>query len=320
MDGGDEEMTKSSNVAAVYILHVVAADASVIKIGWTGRNWEKRLADHGKQKFGISFDVQPLCVIRGTRADESAIHNRFAQFAINGSKEEFRPEPPLLNWIRWLRNQYFAWVPDDETCEPLEMLDQMPPDFWMPQEGRETEPPEESRNLFHDFGPLLMPPREITIDDFYTSPTIIEPARAVLGSIDLDPASHPLANRVVDAKRFFTLAQNGLSMEWSGNVWLNPPFSEWESWVKKIVREWGSGRINAMIVLCATRTLTAQYFHPIHENANAICIFRGRIAFWGGRATPTPDEGHAVFYFGQNRQKFADEFNRIGTVYFTSRG
>src|SRR5262249_44464856 len=61
--------------------------------------------------------------------------------------------------------------------------------------------------------------------EWYTPPQFIEAARAVLGTIDLDPASSIAANSVVQAKRFFTKADNGLAREWHGHIWINPPYS-----------------------------------------------------------------------------------------------
>src|SRR5205809_33616 len=44
-----------------------------------------------------------------------------------------------------------------------------------------------------------------------------------LGAIDLDPASHAEANRIVRARRFYSEKQNGLRRPWRGRVFINPP-------------------------------------------------------------------------------------------------
>lgn len=59
--------------------------------------------------------------------------------------------------------------------------------------------------------------------EHHTPPEIVEPCRTLLGSFDLDPASCALANRVVQAKQFYTREDNGFLRSWWGNVFLNPP-------------------------------------------------------------------------------------------------
>lgn len=283
-----------------------------IKIGESGDH-RRRRGDHSKSKFGVEFMADHLCVVRGTRADEQHVLRHFEKHLVPGEEETFWPHEDLLGYVRWLRDQYYVWVPDCEQCQRIEELDNVDSSLWMPGPARYKQPPPQ-KGLFNEFGKLRLPPREVTIDDFYTGATIIEAARTAMGGIDFDPASHAYANTVVKAMRFLTIADDGLSRDWGGRVWLNPPFSQWAEWVDKIMREWTSGRVSTMCVLCATRTLTAQYFSPIHENCTAMCVLRGRIPFWGNRAS-TPDDGHAVFYFGSDCDAFGKAFGEIGNLY-----
>ena len=53
----------------------------------------------------------------------------------------------------------------------------------------------------------------------------IDRARAVLGGIDVNPASSELAQKTVNAQEYFDKERNGLRQVWRGRVWLNPPYS-----------------------------------------------------------------------------------------------
>lgn len=42
---------------------------------------------------------------------------------------------------------------------------------------------------------------------------------------------------------------DGLERAWSGDVWANIPFSQWEAWVEKAWREWRRGRVRSVSLL-----------------------------------------------------------------------
>ena len=60
--------------------------------------------------------------------------------------------------------------------------------------------------------------------ELITNQDLVTAAHALMGGIDLDPASSRVANKYVQAKRFFTPQDDGLNcQEWEGKVYLFPP-------------------------------------------------------------------------------------------------
>ena len=158
-------------------------------------------------------------------------------------------------------------------------------------------------------------------NEWYTPDDCIALATKVLGDIDLDPASCEIANCIVKASSFYSLEDDGLTQEWFGNVWLNPPYAQpaISHFADKMVLEVESGRVNAAIMLTHNYTDTA-WFQKLARAASAICFTRGRVRFVspeGDLAAPT--QGQAFFYFGDDVPKFTDAFQEKGFVVEVSR-
>jgi hypothetical protein len=152
--------------------------------------------------------------------------------------------------------------------------------------------------------------------EWYTPKRYIDLARAVLGGIDLDPASTREAQQTVQAKRFYTKAVDGLKQEWFGRVWLNAPFPQPEigQFVSKLCTERRAGRVSAAILLTNSYT-DRDWFHEAISVADAICFTRERIAFENANGTiAAPSHGQAFFYFGKEVALFRKSFKPIGFV------
>lgn len=153
--------------------------------------------------------------------------------------------------------------------------------------------------------------------EWYTPSEYIEAARRVLGAIDLDPASCEAANAVVRAASFYTKDDNALVKEWAGRVWMNPPYSAglMTPFCAKFLQELDGGRVVAAIVLTNNATETS-WFQGYSRNAMAMCIPQSRIRFWRvGAEAFTPLQGQALFYFGDDRKRFREEFAGFGDVW-----
>jgi phage N-6-adenine-methyltransferase len=151
-------------------------------------------------------------------------------------------------------------------------------------------------------------------NEWFTPAEYIEATRDVLGEIDLDPATHPLAQTTIQAMQFFTRAEDGLAQPWVGRVWLNPPYMQPDiaRFVEKLVTEYQAGRTTAAILLTHNYTDTA-WFHQAAHAAAALCFTRGRIRFVspeGEEAAPT--QGQAFFYYGADIARFMQRFRDIG--------
>lgn len=166
--------------------------------------------------------------------------------------------------------------------------------------------------------PSVLYPRAVNSgnNEWYTPGEYIEAARDVLKEIDLDPASSEAAQKTVKAAKFFTPEDDGLTQDWFGKVWLNPPYAQplITNFIEKLVGEWQEARISAAILLTHNYTDT-KFFHHAASACTAICFTRGRITFAdtkGNRCSPT--QGQAFFYFGADAEGFAARFGEIGFV------
>ena len=158
--------------------------------------------------------------------------------------------------------------------------------------------------------------------DYYTPDSLTAAARTVMGGIDLDPASCALANKGdhahagVRAAKYFTIAENGLTLQWNGRIWLNPPFSQWDRWIPHLMEEMKAGRVTEACILAPINATTATPFFRTGfvYSAERLMITEGRPGYWGPKAG-SPTSGHAIYYFGPNGDKFAEQFGMFGVVY-----
>lgn len=153
-------------------------------------------------------------------------------------------------------------------------------------------------------------------NEWYTPAAYIEAARAVLGTIDLDPASSPEANAIVKASTFYTLAQDGLEQSWRGRVWMNPPYAQpaIEYFAAKYADSVRGRLVTAGIVLVNNATET-DWFRQLGDVSTAVCFPTGRVRFWSpDRESAAPLQGQAVLYAGDQLDAFREAFSPFGVV------
>ena len=156
--------------------------------------------------------------------------------------------------------------------------------------------------------------------EWYTPGKYLEAVREVLGEIDLDPASSAQANSTVSATEIFTEEDDGLSRQWYGNVFMNPPYGKTEkggslagAFCQKAVHEFDAGNISACIIL--VNSLHSQGWQaPLYEHT--ICFVDHRIQFVSGdgEENKNPTFQNIFVYLGRDQEKFAEVFSRFGYV------
>lgn len=150
--------------------------------------------------------------------------------------------------------------------------------------------------------------------EWYTPAIYIEAARAVMGGIDVDPASSTTAQETVQAARWFGRSDDGLRQEWLGRVWLNPPYGGVAGdWVRKLLVELGCCRTTQAIVLLNGSAMETAWFWPLWDYT--LCVHEGRIAFISPSGQSRgPTHGSVFAYIGGDARRFAEVFGEYGAV------
>lgn len=151
-------------------------------------------------------------------------------------------------------------------------------------------------------------------NEWYTPSEYIEAARRVMGRIDLDPASSAIANGVVMADKFYSADDDGLSHEWAGRVWMNPPYSSDLIWqfAAKLRKHYQAGDVVEAIALVNNATETA-WFYDMAQAASAVAFTHSRVKYLNEALEPkgAPLQGQALIYFGKNVKKFREAFEDL---------
>lgn len=187
-----------------------------------------------------------------------------------------------------------------------------------PREVEYDEPDVEPEHTFtggsHDPGALSW--RPVDGDSWSTPDDVIALARQVLGTIDLDPATNAPAQARIGAKAHYTKDDDGLSREWHGNVWLNPPYSQplCSQFAAKLVEEYDAERVQQAILLVNNATDT-KWLQPLLRRF-PICLLEGRVRFVNEKNEPamSPRDAQVIVYLGKDPARFVEVFRAMGAV------
>jgi site-specific DNA-methyltransferase (adenine-specific) len=132
-----------------------------------------------------------------------------------------------------------------------------------------------------------------TSDEWATPLTIIATLEAEFGPFDLDPCAR---EDTAKGRLYYTKEDDGLVQPWQGHVFVNPPYSAPDVWIKKAIAEIEAERATQVILLLAAATDTG-WFHDLLLPYADIRFLRGRVRFidWcGNPAKNSPQAGSLI--------------------------
>ncbi|MFD1641838.1 phage N-6-adenine-methyltransferase [Halohasta litorea] len=143
-----------------------------------------------------------------------------------------------------------------------------------------------------------------------TPPEIIEPLKRGAGGYDLDAATNKEITHI--AENYYTKSDDGLSQQWFGKVFVNPPYSrEKKKWVAKAREELTKDRVEFIVFLCRGDSST-NWWHGLFEDASYVCFHNQRVSFIGADSTARfPSH---IYVLGEPPAKLVDEMNKLGAV------
>lgn len=148
-----------------------------------------------------------------------------------------------------------------------------------------------------------------------TPPEIIE----TLGPFDLDPCACSAPRPWPTADMHIALPEDGLKAEWTGSVWMNPPYgapSVVVPWMSRMA-DHGNG-----IALIFARTETDMFFEYVWKRATALFFIRGRLCFCypnGEKAKNNSGAPSVLVAYGDEMALRLKEWNLMGGQYVNLR-
>ena len=148
-------------------------------------------------------------------------------------------------------------------------------------------------------------------DDYWTPDEVVEAAVGMFTSINLDPCSND-GEPNIPADLHYRKEDDGLSQQWVGRVYVNPPYSRIGDWVDKLVEELKAGEVSQALLLVPARTDT-QWWKRLADLLPPVCLIEGRLSFKNAEG-PAPFPS-AVFYFGPDVSNFYFWFDELGKIW-----
>jgi hypothetical protein len=298
-----------------------------VKIGTTAASTVATRLDtvNGEQTTNESYVC--LAAVCGSGKDERALQRAFGHLhKRKGLKQEyFYPDPELVEYAAWLRSQWFSSPNGTDAREGWAVVE---PEAWMPDgNGRRIPEPEvDPTKLIQDYedleSPLAgtpwswFPNPKASIQDYFTPPEIVNAAREGMGAIDLDAASHWLANREHKIPRYFHIGYSAFEHDWEGCVWLNPPYGDNERWWSRALDFIETGQVEQICILSPVWAFTTQIAQPLMARSTAMTLLSPTPKFWGNSANREGSNmPHAIVYIGHRPAEVLRAFGAFGVPF-----
>lgn len=112
--------------------------------------------------------------------------------------------------------------------------------------------------------------------EWLTPSYVLDPVRAMLGGIDLDPCS--TAENPTGASQFYAPPQDGLALPWDADgIFVNPPYGKArEPWVERCM-EAGAGGLRVVLLMPAHPD--TRVFQRAVASASGVLFLQGRVKF-----------------------------------------
>ena len=281
-----------------------------LKIGYTnntkqGQTVQPRLKEvNGRWNGQREYVV--LAAVRGTKNEEEVMLSAFeVRDDLGPNKEYVWPTAGALEYVNWLRSQWYVSADGRDRADGFPVVD---PTQWLPGPGRMRGRPVddlgkliqdyEMRNdhLANTFWAWMVDPAA-SIQDYFTPTELLGAARDAMGDIDLDAASHWLANKTHQVPDYFDINRSAFDNRWYGRVWLNPPYGDNAPWFREIARYLDSGDIDQLCMLSPVWAFTTTIARPIMRRSSAFILLNPTPRFWGNKENRTgTNNPHGIAY------------------------
>lgn len=303
----------------IYVLgETTGAD---LKIGYTSQPSVTARHKDIVDGWNGTRDYVVLAAIRGTKKDEKDMRASFRMRPHGNRTEYIEPDQDAVEYVNWLRSQYFVSPDGKDHADGFPVVE---PSLWLPAPGRSHQRPEpDPAKMIQDYETRtdhlggtawawLIDPAA-SIQDYFTPPELIQAARTAMGGIDLDAASHWIANREHRIPEYFHVNRSAFENRWHGRVWLNPPYGDNAPWFREILRYTASGDVEQLCMLSPVWAFTTAIARPVMRLSSAFVLLNPTPSFWGNaRGRTGTNNPHGVLYMGDRPKEFLRAFAKHG--------